>query len=46
MDIVLEILRAIGVVVAVGAIILVTPLIFMVVFSLVSGFDERAPRKR
>lgn len=46
MDIVLEILRAIGVVVAVGAITLVTPLIFMIVFSLVSGFADRAPRER
>ncbi|HEX5504139.1 MAG TPA: hypothetical protein VFW96_16045 [Thermomicrobiales bacterium] len=46
MYIVLEILRAIGVVVAVGAITLVTPLIFMIVFSLVSGFADRAPRKR
>ncbi len=42
-DILLEALRAVGSIVAVAALIFIAPLIFMLVFSLVSGFTESQP---
>ena len=43
MDILFEALRAVGLLVAVAALIFVAPLIFMLVFSLISGFTEPRP---
>jgi hypothetical protein len=43
MDLLIEALKAVGQIVFALAAILIAPLIFMVVFSLVSGFNEGLP---
>ncbi len=42
MDLLISALKAVGLIVGVGAAIVIAPLIFMVLFSLVSGFSDRA----
>lgn len=43
MDLLIDALKAIGLIVGTGAIVFVAPLIFVFIFSLVSGFNESAP---
>lgn len=43
MDILFDVIRALGTIVAAAVAVLVVPLIFMIIFSLVSGFDDRVP---
>jgi hypothetical protein len=43
MDLLLEALKAVGLIIATVGIVIVVPLIIMVIFSLVSGFNESAP---
>lgn len=43
MDVLFDALRAVGLILAAVIAVFVTPLIFMLVFSLVSGFDDRLP---
>lgn len=40
---VVEALQALGLLIGVGVAVLVTPLIFILIFSLVSGFRENTP---
>lgn len=44
MDILLDAVKALALIGLSAAVILVLPLIFMLVFSLVTGFDNRPPR--
>ncbi|CAA9582777.1 MAG: hypothetical protein AVDCRST_MAG18-3397 [uncultured Thermomicrobiales bacterium] len=43
MDVLIEALKALGLVVATVGIVIALPLIFVIIFSLVSGFNEGAP---
>jgi hypothetical protein len=43
MDLLIEAIKAVGLIIGTVGIIIVAPLIFMVIFSLVSGFREDAP---
>jgi hypothetical protein len=43
MDLLIEALKAVGLIIGTLGIVIVAPLIFVVVFSLVSGFNESAP---
>lgn len=43
MNLLIEALKAVGLIVGTVGIVIVAPLIFMIVFSLVSGFREDAP---
>jgi hypothetical protein len=43
MNLLIDALKAVGLIVGVLGIVIVAPLIFMVIFSLVSGFNESAP---
>lgn len=43
MDLLIDALKAVGLIVGTLAAIFVAPLIFMIVFSLVSGFNESVP---
>lgn len=43
MGLAIEALQAVGLVVGVGVVIFVTPLLFVLLFSLVSGFPESTP---
>ena len=43
MNLLIEALKAVGLIVGTLGIVIVAPLIFMVIFSLVSGFNESAP---
>jgi hypothetical protein len=40
---VIEALKAVGLLIGTGIAVLVAPLIFVLIFSLVSGFQESAP---
>ena len=44
MDILIEALGALGVIVGTVVAVFLIPLLFMIVFSLVAGFSDRAPR--
>jgi ABC-type spermidine/putrescine transport system permease subunit II len=41
MELLLEAARALGLIVATIVVVLLAPLVFMVIFSLVTGFDDR-----
>ncbi len=41
MELLLEAVRALGLIVAMIVAVLLAPLVFMVIFSLVTGFDDR-----
>jgi hypothetical protein len=43
MTVIIEALKAIGLLLGTGVVVLVTPLIIILLFSLVSGFRESAP---
>lgn len=43
MDLLIDALKAAGLIIGTLAVVFVAPLIFMVVFSLVSGFNEGLP---
>lgn len=43
MDLLIEAVQALGLIVATVVVIFLVPLVFMLVFSLVSGFTERVP---
>lgn len=43
MGLVIEALKAVGLLLGIGAAVFVTPLIFILLFSLVSGFRESTP---
>ena len=43
MDLLIDALKAVGLIIGALAAVLIAPLIFMVVFSLVSGFNEGQP---
>ena len=44
MELLLEAARALGLIVVMIVAVLLAPLVFMVIFSLVTGFDDRAER--
>ena len=44
MELLLEAARALGLIVAMIAAVLLAPLVFMVIFSLVTGFDDQVER--
>lgn len=43
MDLLIEAIKAVGLILGTVGIVIVAPLIFVVIFSLVSGFREDAP---
>ncbi len=43
MDLLIDALKAVGMIIGTVGIVIVAPLIFMIIFSLVSGFNESAP---
>ena len=43
MSLLIDALKAVGLIVGTVGIVVLAPLIFMVIFSLVSGFNESAP---
>lgn len=43
MDVLIDALKAVGLIIGTFVAVLVAPLIFMIVFSLVSGFNESVP---
>jgi hypothetical protein len=43
MDVLIDALKAVGLIAGALVAVLVAPLIFMIVFSLVSGFNESVP---
>lgn len=45
MDLLVEALKAVGLIVGVVAVVIITPLIFMLVFSIASGVEYKGPHE-
>ncbi|HEY8597972.1 MAG TPA: hypothetical protein VIL85_06045 [Thermomicrobiales bacterium] len=43
MNLLIDALKAVGLIVGTVGVVIVAPLIFMIIFSLVTGFSESAP---
>ena len=45
MDLLVEALKAVGLIIGVVAVVIITPLIFMLVFSIASGVEYHGPHE-
>jgi hypothetical protein len=46
MDLLIEAVKAVGLIIAAGLAVVVAPLIFMLVFSIASGVEDHLPRDK